>query len=412
VLQQNPDNAAVFGKLLRKQPSLFSDLPVFLPRAKINDMQAVVDAICEVASSATYCAEILSRSPAIAKLNLGPKGAFMGFDFHVAEDGPKLIEINTNAGGAFLNAALADAQRVCCNATRPDLNLSSTQFSDRVLAMFLSEWRAQRPAGDLRCVAIVDKRPEEQFLYSEFLLARDFFRRNGIDAVITDPSELEIKRDQLLWKDQVVDLVYNRLVDFALDDPDNVAIREAYVRGLAVVTPNPRVHAIFADKRNLVLLSDERTLERLSVPAAHRLVLSRAIPKTLTVKAENADELWHNRRQYFFKPAAGYGSKAVYRGEKLTRTVWGQILADGYVAQVFVPPSTRRVILDGQTVERKVDVRLYTYGKEVLAVAARLYQGQATNMRTAGGGFAPVFLLDGKVPADEDSDRVCCDAEK
>lgn len=37
----------------------------------------------------------------------------MGYDFHVTPEGPKLIEINTNAGGAFLNAALREAQRAC-----------------------------------------------------------------------------------------------------------------------------------------------------------------------------------------------------------------------------------------------------------------------------------------------------------
>ena len=41
--------------------------------------------------------------------------------------------------------------------------------------------------------------------------------------------------------------------------------------------------------------------------------------------------------------------------------------------------------------ELKVDVRLYTYAGEVLLAAARLYQGQTTNMRTPGGGFAPVL---------------------
>jgi len=40
---------------------------------------------------------------------------------------------------------------------------------------------------------------------------------------------------------------------------------------------------------------------------------------------------------------------------------------------------------------RKMDVRLYTYGGRILLAAARLYQGQTTNFRTPGGGFAPVF---------------------
>jgi hypothetical protein len=44
-------------------------------------------------------------------------------------------------------------------------------------------------------------------------------------------------------------------------------------------------------------------------------------------------------------------------------------------------------------VTRKVDVRLYTYDGRLLLAAARLYQGQTTNFRTEGGGFAPVFFI-------------------
>ena len=41
---------------------------------------------------------------------------------------------------------------------------------------------------------------------------------------------------------------------------------------------------------------------------------------------------------------------------------------------------------------RKMDVRLYTYNGDTLLPAARLYQGQTTNFRTPGGGFAPVLV--------------------
>jgi hypothetical protein len=36
-------------------------------------------------------------------------------------------------------------------------------------------------------------------------------------------------------------------------------------------------------------------------------------------------------------------------------------------------------------------VRNYVYEGEVLLRAARLYEGQTTNFRTPGGGFAPVI---------------------
>jgi hypothetical protein len=55
-------------------------------------------------------------------------------------------------------------------------------------------------------------------------------------------------------------MVYNRLADFALDAPAHEALKRAYLDGAVVVTPNPRVHALMADKRNLILLSDPQTL--------------------------------------------------------------------------------------------------------------------------------------------------------
>jgi hypothetical protein len=48
-------------------------------------------------------------------------------------------------------------------------------------------------------------------------------------------------------------------------------------------------------------------------------------------------------------------------------------------------------VVDGARTDLKVDIRLYTYDGAVLLKASRLYQGQTTNMRTPGGGFAPVL---------------------
>jgi hypothetical protein len=94
-----------------------------------------------------------------------------------------------------------------------------------------------------------------------------------------------------------------------------------------------------------------------------------------------------------FKPACGHGSKAVYRGDKLTRGVWADIASGDYVAQAYAPPSERTVVVDGEQRRLKLDVRLYTYDGQMLLAAARLYHGQTTNFRTPGGGFAPVVMI-------------------
>jgi len=89
----------------------------------------------------------------------------------------------------------------------------------------------------------------------------------------------------------------------------------------------------------------------------------------------------------------GYGSKAVYRGDKITRGVFDEITNGEYVAQAFAPPSERMMRVEGEAASRKVDVRIYAYAGKALLAVARLYQGQTTNFRTPGGGFAPVFAV-------------------
>ena len=113
----------------------------------------------------------------------------------------------------------------------------------------------------------------------------------------------------------------------------------------------------------------------------------------MLVTPDKAEQLWNDRRRLFFKPAGGYGSKAVYRGDKVTKSVWTQIIRGGYVAQEFAAPSERMIRLDGALQPRKTDVRLYVYDGQLLLTAARLYQGQTTNFRTPGGGFAPLLAL-------------------
>lgn len=385
------EDPAVAASLLEARPNLFSDVAVFISASQLAQMRRVISAIETVASDPRYRAAILDWAPASARLDFGPRGVFMGYDFHLGEHGPALIEINSNAGGAMLNAVLARAQRTCCSP-QPSSLVMPEAFEGAVAAMFAKEWRYQRGTGEAASIAIVDNDPDAQYLYPEFLLARRLLERAGHRVWIADPSKLEYVSGTLKYGGERVDLVYNRLVDFSLDRPEHAALREAYLDGTAVVTPNPHVHATFADKRNLTLLSDAALVREWGFDESLVETLTKGIPATERVTQSSAERLWADRRQFFFKPARGYGSKAAYRGEKLTKSVWAEILASDYVAQAYVPPSERVVRLDGETVKRKIDLRLYTYDGEVLLVAARLYQGQTTNMRTAGGGFAPVLL--------------------
>lgn len=359
-LRSESGDPTFYDRLVETRTHLFSRTPVFLPPSDREAMSAIVRAIEAVTEIQGYRDAVHAWQPAISNRDLGPRGAFMGYDFHLGSTGPKLIEINTNAGGAFLNAFLARAQVACCAEVERRIARSALEkFDGAVIEMFEQEWRTQRGHGRPQLIAIVDDAPEEQYLYPEFVLAKGLFERHGIEAVVVDASALRYEHGRLLAGEAPVDLVYNRLVDFALEAPDHVALRAAYFDDAVVLTPNPRNHALYADKRNLTLLSDPSALRNVKIEPRHLAAL-RGVPYTVRVTRHNAAELWSGRKQFFFKPAAGHGGKAVYRGDKLTKSVWENIVEGDYVAQAFAPPSEQTITLDGQTVQRKLDVRLYT----------------------------------------------------
>lgn len=170
-------------------PYLFSASPVFVSRAHMERMAAVVQAIEAMAALPAWQEEVLAWAPPVARHVPGNKGVFFGHDFHVAAEGFGLIEINTNAGGAMLNAVLAHAQFACCDmiATLPRLPALGHALEGGIVAMFRREWALAGRQAPLRTIAIVDAAPKEQYLYPEFLLFRRLFEREGLDAVMPTP---------------------------------------------------------------------------------------------------------------------------------------------------------------------------------------------------------------------------------
>jgi hypothetical protein len=371
-------------------PHLFAALPLYVSRRHVGAMAGLIQAVESVIALPAYREAALGWAPAIARFDPGTPGVFMGYDFHLGADGPRLIEINTNAGGALLNTVLARAHRACCEdiasfVTGP---IATADLERTFFDMFAAEWRSVGRSGFPRRIAIVDDTPEQQFLYPEFLLFAQLFRRFGVESDVLDPTELLFAAGELRDARGPIDLVYNRLTDFSLEAPEHAALRDAYLARAAVVTPHPRAHALYANKRNLSLLTDAARLRSWGVDESTLETLRLGIARTEIVSAADSDRVWATRRNLFFKPAAGYGSKAAYRGDKLTRRVWTEIVAGEYVAQELVPPGERRT---GPASSMKSDVRNYVYGGQVQLLAARIYQGQTTNLRTAGGGFAPVL---------------------
>jgi hypothetical protein len=355
-------------------------------------MRRTIAAVESVVRLPKYQQAVLARSPGIARLPRAATGVFAGYDFHVTRDGPKLIEINTNAGGAMLNAVADWRRPACCLGKDSPVAPAPTRESleRSFLTMFREEWRRERGDRPMRTIAIVDDAPEAQFLYREFELFAELFRRDGLQAVIADAAALEWRDGVLSWRGVAIDLVYNRLTDFYFESPVHEALREAYEADAVVVTPHPRAHALYADKRNLEWLTDTDFLRDVGAHAADIEVLHAGVPATRSVG--DSPHWWQARKEWFFKPATVFGSRGAYRGDKLTHRVFGELIKGGYVAQRVVPPGVRRDAPDARE-PFKVDLRQYVHDGLALLLAARLYKGQTTNFRTAGGGFAPVLEL-------------------
>ena len=364
-------------------PQLFADVPVYISPAQLRKMHGVISAVEQVVGLAGWQA-------AGDETKHKAKGMFFGYDFHLNEQGVHLIEINTNAGGGFFNQLLIDSQR---DADLPGKTVAIEKLEPAFVAMFRNEWRLERGSAPLRNIAIVDENPEEQYLYPEFLLAQRMLERAGLTVYIADPVALKSCEDGLYFGNEKIDMVYNRLTDFSLQQYPS--LNKAYENGRVVLTPHPQVYANYADKRNLARLTDEHGLRALGAGEADIATLQAGVPHTFIVDPDMETELWAERKSLFFKPHSGYGSKGTYRGANITKRVFAEISQGDYVAQKLAPPGERALCVNGSdALKLKFDVRCYVYNGQMQLAAARLYQGQTTNFRTPGGGFALVRVVE------------------
>ncbi|MFN9112916.1 MAG: hypothetical protein ACK5XN_22855, partial [Bacteroidota bacterium] len=278
--------------LMTSNAHLFSATTVFISPNQLNAIEESVREIEGAIAQSEYQKKALSHSSAIASVDQKTLGVFMGYDFHLSDEGPKLIEINTNAGGAFLNLQLARAQEACCQEQNLFFKTHKLVDVEKLfIEMFQNEWRLSKGDRPLNTIAIVDSHPSGQYLYPEFQLFQKLFEKYGHQCIIADPSELKFEDGKLCHQEKTIDLVYNRLTDFYLDEA--AELKAAFESGSIVLTPAPHHHALYANKLNLVTLC--QTIK--------------SIPLTQQVSAINQHELWEKRKNFFFKPLCGYGSK-------------------------------------------------------------------------------------------------------
>ena len=368
---------------------------VALERGDFETIRRTVATLFRVAHSDAWQARVDTGADPVALHRPPNYAVFMGYDFHLTPAGPRLIEINTNAGGALLNglhtASLCDPVKLACLCSGL---MPVETMQQRLVETFRAEHALAHPGRALARVAIADDRPEAQFLRSEFDLFAALFAAAGIEAHVCDVRELVRTADGLALGGRPLDLVYLRDTDWRFEDARSAPRRDAYLADAVVVTPSPREHHLLADKRRMELFSSPDALVRLGVDPADAAFLGALVPETRDLAELGLERAWATRAVWVFKPAAAYASRAVYRGDKISRKKLDEIAAaGGFVAQRRVEPGEVPVQTSDGSRRMKFDVRAYAYRDEVLLLGARSYEGQVTNMRTPGGGFSAICVV-------------------
>ena len=359
---------------------------VTLPAVALKRMVRLVRLLDRLSRNEAYRQQVEVQLPEVARYDPGHDAVMMCYDFHVVGDMPRLIEVNTNAGGGMLALLARD----------PDLPADHTALPTKLKARLLRTFSEEicRFTNGARSrpqhLVIVDERPAEQFLYPEMCAFAELFRAWGVPTEIADPRQLEAVAEGVRLDGQTVDMIYNRHCDFYLAGDDMAGLQQAYLAGAVCLTPNPRVYGLLADKRRMVLWSDPENWARWALSASDQVLLGQALPKTTLLADHNPRLLWPDRKTLVFKPVDSFGSRGVLIGEKISRTRFDQLPGATTLVQEWVPPG----MTEAPGLEpMKTDLRLYAYRNRVLGVTARLYRGQVTNMRTPGGGFARVKVV-------------------
>lgn len=365
--------------------NLLSPYQVQVPKSILQQAQQFISAIYKLREDPSYKNFLQPEISTRKLIDPGNKAICMSYDFHVDESGTlKLIEINTNAAFLALGFEFYQSQGLALPVSEFNLN--------QLKACIETEMQLFGKKTASPQISIIDDKPWQQRLYAEFLLFEALFKSWGWNVTIEDfPHTSD------------VDFIYNRHIDFFLEEESAKALREKFLSKQACFSPNPFEYLMLADKQRLIDLWDEKFWQQMS-PAAQTLKTSiqKHLPQAFSVEKDNLEQAWNSRKNVFFKPKRAYGSKQSYKGAKISHKVLEEIAQGDFIAQEYIAApelefsaneNSKKLLGSDLPQKFKYDLRFYTYQDQLQMVLARLYQGQATNAKTLGGGFAPVIFF-------------------
>lgn len=333
--------------------------------------------------------------------------------FFVSEQELKFTEFNSETpAGAMYNHALCRLF-LAMPVMRPFLrrwqafNIPTHMGVVQALLESYAEWSGRR---DLPRIAILDWK--EVPTYSEFRLFDECFRHYGIDSIIADPREVELRNGKLWAGGKPIDLIYKRVLISELLERggmEHPVVRAVRARQVCMI--NPFRCKILFKKASFAVLTDERNRRLLSseewqAVAAH-------IPWTRTVehrKTENPDGqvvdlveyIRRHKDRLVLKPNDDYGGKGIVLGWTVSDAAWESAiqvaLTTAYIVQdrVNLPREPYPDLNSGrlQIVDRMVDTDPYViHGSYMEGSLCRISTADLLNVTAGGGSTVPTFVI-------------------
>ncbi|WP_413289120.1 hypothetical protein [Bdellovibrio sp. HCB337] len=355
--------------------NLLSPFTIQLPESVLRQAQKAVEVLFRLRENQNY---INSYRSDLDQRNIpdpGNKSICMSYDFHVTADHQiKLIEVNTNA--SFL--ALGCEMYKSFGKALPVKDFSMDELRKDIE----TEVRllGKTPSGPLK-VSIIDEKPPEQRLFIEFLVYQELFSQWGWKSQIQDFRDVNPTD---------VDFIYNRHTDFFLEGPESATLKKAFQNKDSCFSPNPFEYFLLADKQRMIDWTQAENLAKWQVSTEDQAVIHQVVPASKSLEHGNKDEVWGQRKGYFFKPKNAFGSKQSYKGASISRKAFDELIGQDVIAQEYVPASEQTFPTPTGDQAFKYDLRCYAYQGRLQMITARLYQGQVTNLRTPLGGFGCV----------------------
>jgi hypothetical protein len=209
---------------------------------------------------------------------------------------------------------------------------------------------------------------------------------------VGSPKELRSDGGRLRWREQDVAFVVNRSTDFMWKSEALSTLGAAFREGCVYVAPNPFTYATRSDKRLLEWLSRNESDAELGIRPHERRLLSRHVPETWLVRAENIDDLVARKQELVFKPVHGFAGPGILPSAQVGRTRLRRLLrkGDGYVAQRRIPKQTLTGA-GGQDPRLWTDLRLWAYRGDRFLLSGRASRRPDGIDLSPPGGWLPTF---------------------